>query len=195
MHRAHDRLIFGLLLMAVGLAGCSDTPEPAAPPLSPYTEEVTRDIKSLSAEDISAYLSGDGIGFAKAAELNSYPGPRHVLDLADQLRLTDAQRSRTQEIFDAMRAAAVQLGEQIVAHERTLDALFQEHDADTKGLHTLLQELGRLQGELRFVHLNAHLQMKTLLTETQVHEYDQLRGYGDHPDAHQHDPGRHEHTM
>jgi hypothetical protein len=31
------------------------------------------------------------MGMAKAAELNGYPGPRHVLDLSPELHLTDAQ--------------------------------------------------------------------------------------------------------
>jgi hypothetical protein len=33
---------------------------------------------------------------AKAAELNGYPGPKHVLELAQQLQLTDAQRRDVQ---------------------------------------------------------------------------------------------------
>jgi hypothetical protein len=54
--------------------------------LSPYTGQERREIKALSNEEIDRYLSGDGMGLAKAAELNHYPGPRHVLELADQLQ-------------------------------------------------------------------------------------------------------------
>jgi hypothetical protein len=67
----------------------------AAEPLSPYSGEERREIKALSKEEVNGYLSGDGMGFAKVAELNHHPGPRHVLELADQLQLSDEQRRRT----------------------------------------------------------------------------------------------------
>ncbi len=34
------------------------------------------------------------MGLALAAELNGYPGPAHVIELADSLELTEAQRTR-----------------------------------------------------------------------------------------------------
>ena len=58
---------------------------------SPYVSETSREIKALSAEDISGYLQGQGMGFAKAAELNGFPGPKHVLDLSDELELSHLQ--------------------------------------------------------------------------------------------------------
>lgn len=42
---------------------------------SPYTGEQAREIKALSADEVNAYLNGQGAGLAKAAELNRYPGP------------------------------------------------------------------------------------------------------------------------
>jgi len=38
---------------------------------------------ALSVEQIEQYRAGAGMGYAKAAELNRYPGPMHVLELAD----------------------------------------------------------------------------------------------------------------
>jgi hypothetical protein len=38
---------------------------------------------------VASLLKGDGMGFAKAAELNGYPGPAHVLSVAKELNLTD----------------------------------------------------------------------------------------------------------
>jgi len=51
---------------------------------SPYAGQEKRSIKALSQAQIENFLSGAGMGFAKAAELNHYPGPKHVLELADQ---------------------------------------------------------------------------------------------------------------
>lgn len=47
----------------------------------PYAGQETREIKALSPDEVAAHLEGRGMGFAKAAELNHYPGPKHVLDL------------------------------------------------------------------------------------------------------------------
>ncbi|MDP2956413.1 MAG: hypothetical protein Q8N53_08320 [Longimicrobiales bacterium] len=40
------------------------------------------------------------MGMARPAELNGFPGPRHVLDLADLLALAPDQRSEVQGIFE-----------------------------------------------------------------------------------------------
>jgi len=53
--------------------------------LSPYVGQEQREIKSLSPDEVKDYLAGKGMGLAKAAELNHYPGPAHVLELASQL--------------------------------------------------------------------------------------------------------------
>jgi hypothetical protein len=56
--------------------------------VSPYAGQERHDIKSLSPQEVTALLAGQGAGFAKAAELNGYPGPAHVIELADQLART-----------------------------------------------------------------------------------------------------------
>ena len=64
------------------------------------------------------------MGMAKAAELNGEPGPKHVLDLAGQLGLTETQRRDVQAIFDRMSAVAKPLGGQLIAQGQALDQLF-----------------------------------------------------------------------
>lgn len=59
---------------------------------SPYSGHERRDIKALSAEEVEQYLSGAGMGYAQAAELNRFPGPMHVLELSDRLALSAEQR-------------------------------------------------------------------------------------------------------
>jgi len=53
------------------------------------------------------------MGFAKAAELNHYPGPKHVLQLADQLQLSEEQRQKRQRVFDEMNSKAINLGKRL----------------------------------------------------------------------------------
>src|SRR3972149_857848 len=75
-----------------------------------YASQRVDEVKTLSTDEIQGLLNGEGMGMAKAAELNHYPGPRHVLDLASQLQLSEAQRSKAQAIYDRMHHEAVRLG-------------------------------------------------------------------------------------
>jgi hypothetical protein len=135
------------------------------------------DIKALSSEEVDQYLSGAGMGYAKAAELNHYPGPMHVLELADQLKLTPEQRSATAKLMEAHRAEARKIGARLVAAERALDELFRN---GTVAGDTLAQAVARsavLEGEYRLAHLETHRRMRALLSDAQVARYDALRGY------------------
>lgn len=98
-------------------------------------------------------------------------GPRHLLDLANDLGLAARETRELQAIYERMKAGAVALGEQVIAGERVLDRLFSYGRATNV-------EIARLQGELRATHLVAHVEAKALLSADQVARYDQLRGYG-----------------
>jgi Spy/CpxP family protein refolding chaperone len=149
----------------------------AAETSSPYSGQETREIKALSRDEISGYLSGDGMGFAKAAELNHYPGPKHVLQLADQLQLSEEQRRRTQRVFDEMNSKAINLGKQLVEKERLLDSRFAAANISDAELLHLVSEISDLQGKIRAAHLQAHLAERAVLTADQLVRYDALRGY------------------
>lgn len=72
---------------------------------SPYTSQQDRSIKALSSERIAGLQAGRGLGYAKAAELNGFPGPKHVLELAEELALSDDQRARTRALSSPCRSA------------------------------------------------------------------------------------------
>lgn len=174
-----------LVLAAVAVA----FPALAAAQHSPYSGHTGREIKALSAEEIEGLLAGEGMGMALPAELNGYPGPKHVLELAEELELTAEQREAVERVHDAMAKEAVGLGEGVVAAERRLDALFAGGEASPEALRAVLDELGRLRVSLRYAHLKAHLETKSVLTEAQVRHYTHLRGYAaDGMDHHQHHP-------
>jgi Spy/CpxP family protein refolding chaperone len=150
---------------------------------SPYKGQEARPIKALSEKEVHDLLAGNGMGLAKAAELNRYPGPLHVLELASPLGLTEAQRAETQRLMDAMKGEAVPLGRRIVERERALDALFASGRIDEPALAAALAEIGELAGALRLVHLKAHLKMREILSSHQVALYTRLRGYESHGGA------------
>jgi Spy/CpxP family protein refolding chaperone len=160
---------------------------------APYAGLQDRELKALSPEAVQDYLAGRGMGLALAAELNGYPGPLHVLELAGELALSEEQRERTQVLYEEMRAAAVELGASIVEREAKLDALFAAGDADPRQVEALSKAIGTLQGKLRAVHLNTHIAQRALLTDIQIQRYRHARGYGGGDHAHHHHQ-RHGHT-
>ena len=84
---------------------------PIAAPVSPYAGEEAREIKALSTAETKSYLSGEGMGLAKAAELNGYPGPSHVLALGADLPEIAASRGvKINTIRTQMASAMVKVG-------------------------------------------------------------------------------------
>jgi len=156
---------------------------------STYVPFEGREIKALSPEQIEGYEAGRGMSLALAAELNGYPGPKHVLELGDKLDLTEAQVQSTKRVFEAMQGVARDLGRQIVTRERELDRLFASHDMDASSLSEKVMQIAELQGKLRSAHLLAHLEMMQILSHEQITGYIELRGY--HGAGHEaHQPGK-----
>jgi hypothetical protein len=151
---------------------------------APYAGLETRAVSTLSAEDIAALEAGQGWGLALPAELNGYPGPAHVLDMADVLALSEGQRAGIEAVFAAMQAEARRLGANYIAAERAVDALFREGTATPNALAAAVAHAGETLAALRAVHLAAHLEVAPLLTRHQRHVYDDLRGYGSDAAAH-----------
>src|ERR1051325_5074999 len=95
------------LVVVLILVGCTQC---WAQHAQPYAGQQEREIKALSADEITGYLAGAGMGYAKAAELNGYPGPMHVLELADQLKLTPEQKGSVRKLMEAHKAEARGIG-------------------------------------------------------------------------------------
>ncbi len=149
---------------------------------SPYVGQETRGIKALSQDDVNGLLAGAGTpfgGMAKPAELNGYPGPRHVLDAveAEQFNITNEQLILVEELYQSMLNKSIPLGEQIIAVEKEMDDAFSNGTMTMDNLSTWLNESTSLYGQLRFVHLETHLTMVDILTAEQVEQYNEFRGY------------------
>jgi len=146
-------------------------------PTQPYAGLEDRRIKALSEEDRAALIAGRGMGLALAAELNGYPGPAHVLEHADALRLTPAQRATAEALRDRMAGEARILGTRIVALEEDLDRLFAAGAAEPASLAVLTASIGAMNGRLREAHLATHIAMRDVLQPEQRAAYERLRGY------------------
>jgi len=124
---------------------------------TPYAGLQNRAVKALSEQQVSDLRAGRGMSLALAAELNGYPGPLHVLELADQLELSAALRERVRLLYDEMKAEAVPVGETLVAYESELDRAFAERTISPDSLAALTAQIGGTQGRLRAIHLKYHL--------------------------------------
>lgn len=163
----------------------------AQPPLpSPYREQLASAIRGLSEGEIEELREGRGMGLARAAELHGYPGPRHVLDAveAGQLHLNPEQLRTVRQLFERMSGEARRLGGAILTEEQALEAAFRTGAIEEGALRARVGRIAALRGELRAVHLRAHLEARALLTDQQIERYRQLRGYTREGDRH---PGRH----
>ena len=144
---------------------------------SPYAHGQSAEIPSLTAEEVRELREGDGMGLARAAELNRFPGPKHLLELKAKLGLTGEQLRRIEAIYEEMKAQAVAKGESILMAERHLAGLFASGGPTAAKVAQATGHLGVMRGELRAIHLLAHIEAARELTPEQVESYHRLRGY------------------
>ena len=142
--------------------------------------------RHLSDSQVADLEAGRGMGLALAAELNGYPGPSHVLELADKLELSAEQKNRVQQLFNSMKAEAVPLGTMLLAQETALDKAFASRSITTESLKSAIEQIGVTQAALRNAHLKYHLQTVQILSADQTKRYSSLRGYDFEVPVHRH---------
>jgi heavy-metal resistance protein len=167
---------FLLFLATVVLTGTAHAQH--QPQHQPYAGQHDREIKALSAEEVNQYLAGAGMGYAKSAELNHYPGPGHALELADKLGLSAEQRAAVKTLAAEHHAQARAIGAKLIESERSLEQLFRSGRVDEAALAGAVRAAAQLQGDYRLSHLETHRRTRALFTEEQIARYDALRGYG-----------------
>lgn len=161
-----------------------------SPTHSPYAGEESREIKALAPDFIKGLKAGAGLGFAKSAELNGYPGPAHLLELETKIPLNAEQTRAIIAIRDEMRRASIALGDQLLNAEAALEAAFRDRAISQVKLSDLTLQAGALHAQLRAAHLGAHIQATALLMPQKIHRYQVLRGYAGN-DAGGHKDGGH----
>jgi hypothetical protein len=146
---------------------------------SPYAAgfDAQARVRGLSPDEMRQIRAGEGAGFARAAELNGLPGPRHVLDLAAELGLSREQFEQIQAVYEATRADAIGVGQQYLTSHESLEQDLRARRLTTGGLAARHADVSALRAELELIHLRAHLVTVDLLTEDQVTTYNRLRGY------------------
>jgi hypothetical protein len=145
--------------------------------LSPYAAYTGREIKSLSASEITSLKSGAGMGYSLVAELNQYPGPVHVLELAKSIELSAEQKLATEQLMISHKAEARALGLELIEAERQLNELFATKQATDTFVRQQTEKIATVQAKLRASHLATHVKQTALLSKDQIARYQTLRGY------------------
>jgi len=174
-------LISGLIVLSLAGPVVADN-------VSPYRGQINTEIRGLSDQEVSDLREGRGMGRARAAELNGYPGPRHVLDAAraGQLTLTPEQTRAAERLFDGMAREAQRLGDKILREEQGLEGEFRAGRISEADLNGRTLRIAALEGKLRAVHLRAHIAMRAVLSPSEIQQYNAIRGYEVPTDQQQH---------
>ncbi|NRA46360.1 MAG: hypothetical protein HRU09_15520 [Oligoflexales bacterium] len=151
---------------------------------SHYASQTSNTIKSLSDADLKGLEEGSGTpfgGMAKAAELNRFPGPKHVLDAKQELGLSSNQIKKIEAVYEQMHKQALSIGKKLINLEAKLDKQFASQSINAHQLQMYTKESANVYGLLRYTHLLAHLKTKAILTEDQIQKYQSIRGYDADP--------------
>ena len=171
------RYFLGFLLLypvAVLLAQHQHGPQPAHPGDARATLTVERGHHAFLEMERQAIERGEGFGMAMPADRSGYPGPKHVLELKEELKLTPEQAAAVGKLFAQTKQKALERGREVLNAEQRLEQIFAEGRSEDE-LREETYRIASLRAELRWVHLRTHLATRRLLTPQQVHTYLQLR--------------------
>ncbi|HTQ86895.1 MAG TPA: Spy/CpxP family protein refolding chaperone [Candidatus Solibacter sp.] len=125
-------------------------------------------------EERASIERGEGFGMAMAADHAGYPGPRHVLDMAADLKLTADQRAAMEKIFTAMHEKAIARGKELFEAQSRLEQMFRDGRTEAD-LREQSFRIDSIHAELRWIHLAAHLAAQKILSAEQIARYTELR--------------------
>jgi hypothetical protein len=148
---------------------------------SEYAGLERRVIKSISDDDLKALKKGEegvfGGMLGLSAELNNFPESMRVLKLEKELKLSDEQRKKIQQIADEKQRETVLLGEELIAAEKHLDSHFANDTVSSIELKDLANRSAEIFGRLRYFHLVSHIKTKDVLSQDQINLYNKICGY------------------
>ncbi len=105
---------------------------------------------------------------AVAVEDRAYPAIMPVLDMADQLSLSEFQRQQLRALANRVQGESNALRREIAQLEKRLDRGFAEQTIDPLRIDGLTARIGQLEGRLRAAELLARLDAKAILLPEQL---------------------------
>jgi Spy/CpxP family protein refolding chaperone len=163
--------------LAAGLAGVALAQESAhhgAPGGTPH-HALAQTCDGAFEENVR---DGRGFGMAFVADQQGYPGPLHVLELKDRLRLSRDQEAKAEVLLAAMFAESRPKSARLLDAEAKLRRLFARSRPDEAAVRTAVGEVETARKDVRLVHLLYHLKMRDALTDEQRRVYQEARWGG-----------------
>jgi Spy/CpxP family protein refolding chaperone len=120
-------------------------------------------------------IMGHGFGMAFVADQQGYPGPCHILELKDHLKLTPEQEARAQALVTAMYAESRPKSARLLDAEAKLRRLFASGHAEDAVVRAVVADVEQARTDLRLVHLLTHLRTREVLTDEQRRLYHEAR--------------------
>jgi Spy/CpxP family protein refolding chaperone len=139
------------------------------------TVDAKQSIKPISEYNLPGVGKGEGAGSGEAAELNGYPGPAHVIQMAANLGLDDRQIGAVKAIHEEMLQAVRAIAGEVKERQHELDALFESGTVTVAALEKATSAVSEAQGRLHFVHFRAHLKTREVLTPSQISTFKQIQ--------------------
>jgi Spy/CpxP family protein refolding chaperone len=163
----------GVVVLAAGLGGADA--QHAAPPAVPGGPSAHMLAQTCATAFEKNIATGRGFGMAFVADHNGYPGPLHLLELKDRLKLTPDQEAKAQAMMSAMFAESRPKSARLLDAEAKLAQLFASGRADDASVLAAVTEVEKARTEVRLVHLMTHLKARDLLTDEQRRLYTEAR--------------------
>jgi Spy/CpxP family protein refolding chaperone len=181
MRRRTSLIAVGAVVLAVGLGRAeAQHAMPPAVPGGPSAHMLAHACATAFEKNIA---TGRGFGMAFVADHNGYPGPLHILELKDQLKLTAEQEAKTQAMMAATLAESRPKSARLLDAEAKLAQLFASGQADEASVRAAVAEVEKARTEVRLVHLMTHLKARDLLTDEQRRLYTEARWNAHRPMA------------
>lgn len=162
-------LCFGLMVTFSPVQSQPDTAQESA------DASDVEPLQAMPRRQFNNLLEGRGMGQARIADMSGYPGPMHVLEMAEALEISAEQREQTEQIMQRMRSTAQQRGRELIETERKLEALFDGGPVQPSAVDAALLEIANLQARVRAAHLHAHIEQARVMSDEQIAKYTKLR--------------------
>ena len=134
-------------------------------------------------------IGGKGMGGGHGMDCNMGPGMRNgkgmrghggmgIMAMAEELGLTDDQKTKIQELALDHKLSAVDSHAAVKKAEITLKALMHDDDADQGKVFAGIDKLATLKADLKKAQYSHHQKVKGLLTDEQQDKLKELRFSG-----------------
>jgi Spy/CpxP family protein refolding chaperone len=118
----------------------------------------------------------DKPGFGRGMGMgHGLPGPGMLLQVADEISLTEAQKEKLEQMMVDFSLEKVDLRAELEKAQIKLQALMRDDKARETEVNAAIDDATRLKGELQKMRYRHHKEIRSLLTDKQIDRLKELR--------------------